>query len=294
MLALTVLAGPSPARADVESGVAAYGSGDFEAAATELLKQSGDPKAAYYLGVMHESGLGGLLKNYATALNWIEKSGHAGHVEAQLKAASMYEQGLGAPQSFRKAAEWYRRAAEKGDARGQLRLGTLYRDGIGVPRDRYRRAAEKGDARGQLRLGTLYRDGCRATAIDVGRAGEQGNADAIQALQGLRQQGLISERELVARLAGVSSTGMTVTERGQRVREQVTHMLDPIRFLVGRSKQAVPARELSDHWIIVERENNVLALLPDVSVLTDEGDIVEVGTIRILAVPEENVNGGAK
>ena len=264
MLALTVLAGPSPARADVESGVAAYGSGNFEAAATELLKQPGDPKAAYYLGVMHESGLGGLLKNYATALNWIEKSGHAGHVEAQLKAASMYEQGLGAPKSFRKAAEWYRRAAEKGDVRGQLRLGALYRDGIGVPRDRYR------------------------ASLWLGRAGEQGNADAIQALQGLRQQGLISERELVARLAGVSPTGMTVTERGQHVREQVTHMLDPIRFLVGRSKQAVPAREPSDHWIIVERENDVLALLPDVSVLTDEGDIVEVGTIRILAVPEEN------
>ena len=176
----------------------------------------------------------------------------------------MYEKGLGVPQSFKKAAEWYRRAAEKGDARGQLRLGTLYRDGIGVPRDRYR------------------------ASLWLGRAGEQGNSDAIQALQGLWQQGLISERELVMRLAGVSATGMTITERGQRVRQQLAHMLDPIRFFIGRSKQAVPARELNDHWIIVERENDVLALLPDVSVLTDEGDIVEVGTIRVLAVPQEN------
>ena len=264
MVAVTLQGASWSARADVESGVTAYESGEFEAAAAELLKQPSDPKAAYYLGLMHESGLGGLLKNYATALNWMEKSGHSGHIEAQLKAASMYERGLGAPQSFRKAAEWYRRAAEKGDARGQLRLGTLYRDGIGVPRDRYR------------------------ASLWLGRAGEQGNSDAIQALQGLRRQGLISERELVMRLASVSATGMTITERGERVREQLAHMLDPIRFFVGQSKRAVPARELNDHWIIVERKNDVLALLPDISILTDEGDIVEVGTIRILAVPEEN------
>ena len=264
MLSLTLLAGPGPAWADVESGVTAYESGDFEAAATELQKKPGDPKAAYYLGLMHESGLGGLLKNYATALNWIEKSGNSGHIEAQLKAASMYELGLGAPKSARKAAGWYRRAAEKGDVTGQLHLGTMYRDGIGVPRDRYR------------------------ASLWLGRAGEQGNADAIQALQDLRRRGLIGERELVARLAGVPETGLTFTERGLRVRDQLAHMLDPIRFIVGQSKQSVPARELNDHWIIVERENDILALLPDVSVLTDEGDIVEVGTIRILAIPQDN------
>ena len=264
MLALTVLTGLGPARADVESGVIAYEGGDFESAAAELQKKPEDPKAAYYLGLMHENGLGGFRKNYATALNWIEKSGSAGHIEAQLKAASMYALGLGAPASARKAAQWYRRAAEKGDVAGQLHLGTMYRDGVGVPRDRYR------------------------ASLWLGRAGEQGNSDAIQALQDMRRQGLISGRELVTRLAGVPVIGLTLTERGQRVRGQLAYLLDPIRFIFGQSKKAVPARELNDHWIIVERENDVLALLSDVSVLTDEGDIVEVGTIRILAVPQEN------
>lgn len=262
--AFALVLASGPVRADVYSGITAYESGNFEVAATEFQKHPGDVKAAYYLGLMHEAGRGGLLKNYATALNWFQKSGLAGYIEAQLKAASMYEQGLGAPQSSKRAAEWYRRAAEKGDARGQLRLGMMYRDGEGVPRDRYR------------------------ASLWLGRAGEQGNSEAIGALDELRRRGLISERELAARLAGVPESELTLTARGQRVREQLAHILGPVKFLIGDSKQPLSAGELDDHWIIVEREDDVLALLPKASVLTDEGDVVEVGTIRIVAMPQAN------
>ena len=155
----------------------------------------------------------------------------------------MYERGLGAPQSFRKAAEWYRRAAEKGDARGQLRLGTLYRDGIGV-------AARP------------------LSSVSLARAcgGNRETRMLSRHCKDCGGKGLISERELVMRLASVSATGMTITERGERVREQLAHMLDPIRFFVGQSKRAVscPGTERPlDHR--GNGKNDVLALLPDIS-----------------------------
>ena len=257
---LTTTAGD--AWADVEAGIAAYKDGNFDTAVAEFQQHAADPKASYYLGLMHERGVGGLLENYATALKFVETAGQSGHIEAQLKAASMYEAGLGAPQSSRKAAEWNLRAAEQGDVRGQLRIGLAHRDGTGVPRDKYR------------------------ASLWLGRAAEQGNLDAIEALRGLRDQGLISNREMVARLAGVPPEGAELTDRGRRVRDQLDFMLDPIRFLFGDSKKPVSARDLEERWLIVEREADVLALLPDASVLTDEGDIIEVGTIRLIVVPQ--------
>ena len=249
---------------DVDGAISAYESADYETAAAEFLKHGKDPRATYYLGLMHLDGHGGRLKNYPTALSWFQKSGASGHIEAQLKAASMFEQGLGVPQSSKKAVDWYRRAAEKGDVRGQLRLGQAYRAGEGVPRDRLR------------------------ALLWLERAAEQGNAEALNELDGLRRDRQITDAEFAARLAGVPNARLELTARGERVRTELPHILDPIEFLPADSKIPVRASELGDRWIIVERENDVLAVLPRVSVVTDAGDIIEVGTIRIVAVPKDD------
>lgn len=127
-----------PAVADIKAGIMAFKSGDFLRAGEEFRAHSGNPKAAYHMGIMHEYGLGEMLWNYSLALKWFERSARAGNVDALIKVAAMHQEGVGVPASLKKAAEWYKLAAERDNPRAQYLIGNMYWHGEGTPRDRTR------------------------------------------------------------------------------------------------------------------------------------------------------------
>jgi TonB family protein len=103
---------PLLASASVESGIDAYSGGDYARAIHELLplaeKDNGD--AEYYVGLMYANGQG-VLKNDATALNWlVQAAGHT-NAKAQLKLADIYTYGKGVPENDAIGAYWRWRAA---------------------------------------------------------------------------------------------------------------------------------------------------------------------------------------
>ena len=73
--------------------------------------------------------------DYATAILLFRKAAGQGNADAQAQLGTMYNIGLGAPQSYTEAAKWYRKAAEQGNADAQVSLGHMYAQGRGVPRD---------------------------------------------------------------------------------------------------------------------------------------------------------------
>ncbi len=138
LLAAVAAGAARPSVADFADGLAAYDAGDMVAAFDE----------------------------------W-KRLAEAGHVEAQVALAGLYETGaLGEPQP-NKAVEWYRRAAARGDATAQLNLGDHYDRGAGVPRDRVRAfawfslAAAQGRAWAQRRRDELERG---LSAAELARA----------------------------------------------------------------------------------------------------------------------------
>ena len=92
VLLLTLLVWNPAYSADFQKGVDAYNSGDYATALREFkpLAEQGIAYAQFYLGVLHEKGLGG-------------------------------------PANHTAAIEWYTRAVEHGNSYSQTNLGFLYR-----------------------------------------------------------------------------------------------------------------------------------------------------------------------
>jgi TPR repeat protein len=165
-----------PAWAGFETGLAAFGKGDYETAYREWrpLARRGEPAAQFRLAALFLDGLG-VDRDEAKAAGLLQKAAEAGHTEAQLQLALLYGTGRGVPQDYEAAAAWYRRVADKGDPRGQAKLGYMVQMGHGMAKNTaealrlYRKAAAQGDAEGQLNLGVLYATG-QATPQDFVQA----------------------------------------------------------------------------------------------------------------------------
>ena len=96
-----LLMGIQTARADFNSGVVAYLTGDYDTAYNTMMSladTSNDAMAQYWVGVMHLKG-------------------------------------QGVEQDYEEAGKWFRRAAEQSVPQAQYKLGRLYSDGNGVPQD---------------------------------------------------------------------------------------------------------------------------------------------------------------
>ena len=69
------------------------------------------------LGVMYESGRGGLPKDDSQAVSWFRKAVEAGDALGMANLGVMYANGQGGlPKDDSQAVSWYRKAAEAGDA----------------------------------------------------------------------------------------------------------------------------------------------------------------------------------
>jgi TPR repeat protein len=148
----------------------------------------------YYLGQ-------GVPQDYAKAVEWYQRAGDQGNVQAEIDLAFMYSHGQGLQKDYTRAVDWYQRAADQGDSAGQDSIGFMYLHGQGVQQNYpkavmwFRKAAEQGNAKGQYDLGfMLYHGfGIAEDRTEAKRwfrkAASQGNVDALRTLD-IRKKGL--------------------------------------------------------------------------------------------------------
>lgn len=110
----------APAVADFESGMYAYGMGNYEDAAREftVLANSGDTHAEYYLGLLYEEGQG-LEQDFQLARQWYLKAAGKADVDAAFSLGRLFSKGLGVAQDLPAAYMWFGRAARGGHYLGQ-------------------------------------------------------------------------------------------------------------------------------------------------------------------------------
>jgi TPR repeat protein len=131
---MLVAIGGAASAGPFEDAVAAYQRGDY-ATALRLwhpLAEQGDADAQFHLGVMYESGQGGL-RNDAEAIKWYRKAADQDDAVAQINLGIMYAKGVSP--NHAEAALWYRLAADHGLAGAQFNLGMMYVEGQGMSQD---------------------------------------------------------------------------------------------------------------------------------------------------------------
>ena len=69
----------------------------------------------FNLGVMYESGRGGLPQSDALAAEWYRKAADQGAAYAEFNLGAAYANGQGVPQNFPEALRWLRKAHAQGD-----------------------------------------------------------------------------------------------------------------------------------------------------------------------------------
>lgn len=133
---LLLAAAVAPAVADLGQGLAAFQRGDYVAAmaAWRLPAEAGDANAQFYIGGLHQQGLG-VPKDGFEASRWYLRAAEQDHREAAKRLALLNFAGGYLWTSKPRAVTWFRRAAELGDVESQGFLGLLYREGRAVAPD---------------------------------------------------------------------------------------------------------------------------------------------------------------
>jgi TPR repeat protein len=101
--------------------VAAWQAGRYAEAvrSAQALAERGDAKAQALLGRAYYEGVG-LPRNYAWALNWLEKAVAQGNADAMFFLGLMHEHGRGVPQNLSRALELFDRATMLGQRYAQM------------------------------------------------------------------------------------------------------------------------------------------------------------------------------
>lgn len=90
----------------------AYSRASYQSALSVWQEQArqGDAQAQYFVGEIHEKGLG-IDPDYERAAEWYRKAADQGFARAMISLAYLLEQGLGVEQDTLAALNWYRRAS---------------------------------------------------------------------------------------------------------------------------------------------------------------------------------------
>jgi len=109
----------SPVWADFDSGISAYASGDFDAAAREfsVLAAKGDKEGQYYLGLLYEEGQG-VPKQFDAAVSCYTKAAEQGYVDAYFALGEIYISRFAPKMDRVSAYRWLEMAAKQGHPRG--------------------------------------------------------------------------------------------------------------------------------------------------------------------------------
>lgn len=142
----------------LNAGIELMEATDYEAALEKFntAMNTGNIKAARYIGMMYEQGLG-VEQDYAMAAEYYSQGVESGDLTSGYYLGLLYEQGLGVEQDYAKAAELF--ASVSGSANKSatgvvaagVELAKLYEQGLGVEQDLdkamelYQEAASYGD-----------------------------------------------------------------------------------------------------------------------------------------------------
>lgn len=134
--AFATLAAPLPAAADFEAGMIAAHNGDHETSMNEWLPlaRDGHAKAQYAVGSLFAEGLG-TRQDFRKAVEWWRKAAELDHAGAQYNIAVMYMNGMGVKQDSDEAIRWLNSAAKQGNTDAHVQLSRAYRVGAGVEQD---------------------------------------------------------------------------------------------------------------------------------------------------------------
>ena len=102
--------------------------------ALEARAKSGDPVAAYDLGVAYQRG-DSVKADLKRAVVWWKKSAEAWYALAEYNLGVAYQRGLGVKEDEKLAVRYYTSAAEKHFGPAEYNLGFCYYNGTGVERD---------------------------------------------------------------------------------------------------------------------------------------------------------------
>ena len=113
---LISLSGHTVSAQDLQKGLEAYQSGDYQTALNEWspLAEQGDASAQSNLGVMYKSG-DGVTQDYVQAIKWYRLAAEQGHAKAQNNLGLMYYKGEGVIQDNVYAHMWYNIADSLGN-----------------------------------------------------------------------------------------------------------------------------------------------------------------------------------
>lgn len=126
---------------------------------------AGNNSALYTLGLINETGGGGVLQNRKTAFVFFRRAAEKGHVDAQYSVGNAYNFGLGIPTSYPMALQWYQRASASGNSSATTAIGVLYAEGRGVTQNfktamtSFVKASNAGNAEAMRRIGNMYFNG---------------------------------------------------------------------------------------------------------------------------------------
>lgn len=102
-------------KADYDEGIQAIVNEDYAAALAEFekLAESGDRAGQYWLGIMHDYGVG-IPQDHVEAMKWYELAANQGSAGAKIQLGDIYFFGKGTPQDDIRAHMWYNLAAAQG------------------------------------------------------------------------------------------------------------------------------------------------------------------------------------
>ena len=109
----------APVRADFDSGLMAYASGDFDTAAREfsILAKGGDKEGQYYMGLLYEEGQG-VARQFDSAEKCYTKAAKQGYLDAYFALGELYLHQPGNKKDRVSAYYWLEMAAKHGHPRG--------------------------------------------------------------------------------------------------------------------------------------------------------------------------------
>lgn len=160
-----------------EQGLDAYLKGDY-AKALELWEpaaESGDPVAAFNIGVLYAQGLG-VEADPDESVRWYRQSALAGYSNAQFNLGAAYYNGEGTELNVGQAIAWWEKAAQQDHPEALYNLATLYRRGEGTQQnlkratELFEKAVNLGDSRAQQALEVLRSEEPQADGGTVAEA----------------------------------------------------------------------------------------------------------------------------
>ena len=94
------------------------------------LAKNGDMYSNFILGAYHNYGIGGVKKDFSTALKYIKQSADLGHSGACYDMGKFYAEGRGVKPNLEQARKYFKKASKMGNIRAQMFLDKEVRDGL--------------------------------------------------------------------------------------------------------------------------------------------------------------------